>query len=106
MRFFSPDGLALGDAIYNQLEPIKKNTSSTIINPNNNLQQKIFSSSTLRRNILQIVMKNGKISYTFPTIEKVRKNTINQLSKFDDSIKRLVNPHLYPVGLEKKTIQS
>ena len=102
MRFFSPDGLALGDAIYNQLEPIKKNTSCTIINPNNNLQQKVFSSSTLRRNILQIVMKNGKISYTFPTIEKVRKNTINQLSKFDDSIKRLVNPHLYPVGLEKK----
>jgi nicotinate phosphoribosyltransferase len=38
--------------------------------------------------------------YDRPPIHEVRKTAAAQLEKFYSGIKRLLNPHIYPVGLE------
>ncbi len=52
------------------------------------------------RDLLVPIFRTGKLVYTRPTIHEIRKNATTQLSKFYSGIKRLLNPHIYPVGLE------
>jgi nicotinate phosphoribosyltransferase len=38
--------------------------------------------------------------YDVPSLEASRRRTQEQLAMFHDGVKRFVNPHQYPVGLE------
>ena len=51
--------------------------------------------------LLQPVMRQGRIVAAAPTIHQVRDTAKQQLAGFHASIKRFVNPHEYPVGLEQ-----
>ena len=46
------------------------------------------------------VFREGKRIYNRPDIHNIRKFAVEQLGMFHPGIKRLVNPHEYPVGLE------
>ncbi len=39
--------------------------------------------------------------YELPDIQTIKSQTSAEIAKLDKTIKRLVNPHIYPVGLEK-----
>ena len=51
--------------------------------------------------LLKPIFKNGKLVYKSPKIQDIRERAQNQLASFDKTHKRIVNPHLYPVGLEE-----
>jgi nicotinate phosphoribosyltransferase len=42
----------------------------------------------------------GKRVYDPPPLEETRRRVCEQLAAFHPGVKRLVNPHRYPVGLE------
>jgi len=52
------------------------------------------------QDLLVPIFRAGKLVYDRPSIHEVRKAAAAQLGKFYSGIKRLLNPHIYPVGLE------
>ena len=50
--------------------------------------------------LLVPVVRGGRVLYARPDIEAVRGRVQAQLGRFHAGIKRFVNPHRYPVGLE------
>ena len=50
--------------------------------------------------LLAPVFRNGGLVYDRPLLADIRTRTQAQLGLFHAGIKRLDNPHLYPVGLE------
>lgn len=99
-RFFAK-GKAVADMIY--LEDQKLNPKdSLIIDPNDATHRKRLMPSFFKEEILlKPIFKKGKLKYKVPEISQIRDRVQIQLESFDKAIKRLVNPHVYPVGLEE-----
>jgi nicotinate phosphoribosyltransferase len=53
-------------------------------------------------NLLTDILKEGKLVYDFPSIERLRETRKDDLSRLDSGVKRLINPHLYHVSISKK----
>ena len=47
------------------------------------------------------VFRQGELVYHLPAITAIKARLADQLGAFHEGIKRFVNPHTYPVGLEK-----
>jgi nicotinate phosphoribosyltransferase len=93
------DGKYDGDMIVDELI---KNPNSTMIHPHDSTKVKRFSKNIKYIKLLVRIFRNGKSVYKNPSILKIKKLLSSELDKIDNSIKRLHNPHLYKVGLEKK----
>lgn len=88
----------LGDAIFN--EPTGVADTPTIVDPLDATRRKHFEPGTPYDDLLVPIFRRGKLVYTPPALSDVQKRVRTQLNKFHTGIKRLVNPHQYPVGLE------
>ncbi|MBY0551915.1 MAG: nicotinate phosphoribosyltransferase [Candidatus Obscuribacterales bacterium] len=97
IRRFMADGLYIGDAIYD-LENAP-DAVYTIVDPFDMTRRKkmVADSST---DLLVPIFRRGKLVYTMPDNETIKASVYDQLTKFHPSIRRLLNPHEYPVGLE------
>lgn len=52
--------------------------------------------------LLVPIFRKGERVYELPSIEAIRARRQSQLDRFHPGVKRFVNPHRYPVGLEKR----
>jgi nicotinate phosphoribosyltransferase len=50
--------------------------------------------------LLVPMARGGRVIYERPGLESIRARVQEQLARFHPGIKRFVNPHRYPVGLE------
>jgi len=50
--------------------------------------------------LLVPIFRNGQLIYQVPALVEVRQRAQDQIGMFHSGVKRLVNPHEYPVGLE------
>jgi nicotinate phosphoribosyltransferase len=50
--------------------------------------------------LLLPMARRGRVTYERPELPSVRSRVLEQLGRFHPGIKRFVNPHRYPVGLE------
>jgi nicotinate phosphoribosyltransferase len=50
-------------------------------------------------------MRAGRVVYAPPPLEDTRRRTQEQLARFHPGVKRFVNPHRYPVGLERQLFE-
>jgi nicotinate phosphoribosyltransferase len=96
-RFSDEENIA--DVIYNTGADL--NSGCTMIDPLDSTRQKKIPAGTAYRDLLVPVIKNGKRVYPEMEIGAIRNLVIENMKKFHDGIKRFVNPHIYPVGLEK-----
>ncbi len=103
-RYFS-NGKAVADMIYLEGQEINpKNTM--IIDPVDPTHRKRLMPMYYQEEILlKPIFRKGKIVYSGATLDQIRKRTTEQLESFDKTHKRLVNPHVYPVGLEENLHQ-
>lgn len=99
VRRFSINGHCLADAIYDEKLGISDNC--TIIDPLDMTHQRKISSGTQYRDLLEPIFRNGKLVYSLPPISESRLKTLHELKQFHKTILRFLNPHIYPVGLEK-----
>ena len=53
------------------------------------------------KDLLVPIFRNGNLVYKSPSLDDIRKKSLEELTKLDPSIKRLEFPHNYPVGLEE-----
>jgi nicotinate phosphoribosyltransferase len=98
---FIRNGKALADMIYLSENSVEKN-NYTIIDPNDPTKRKKIQVNGLEREyLLKPIFENGEKVYTRPDIHQIRENAKRNLTLFDKAHKRLINPHIYPVGLEQ-----
>jgi nicotinate phosphoribosyltransferase len=72
-----------------------------IVDPLDVTRKKRLAPDLKGKDLLQPIFKKGKLVYDEPPLEEIRKGVKKELSFFHDGVKRLIHPHLYPVGMEK-----
>jgi nicotinate phosphoribosyltransferase len=96
-RFF--DGEAyVADMIYDTHHAVPE--VPTIIDPMDMTRRKQLGASLERHDLLVPIFRRGALVYDLPTVHQSREVAQQELKKFHKGIKRFVNPHQYPVGLE------
>ncbi len=99
VRRFSSGREATGDMIWDELTG---DPSRTIVDPADLTRRKTFPANSPCEDLLVPVFRAGKRVYDPPSLEDIRSRRERDFARFHDGIKRFVNPHRYPVGLEQK----
>lgn len=73
----------------------------TMIDPYDFTRQRTFGTRYDYEDLLRPIFEDGKQCYDLPAIEETKLRVKQQLSQLHEGTKRFVNPHTYPVGLEK-----
>lgn len=87
-----------GDMIYNEGAPMKNEL--VIVDPVNMTRSKKMVAEATSEDLLVPIFKRGELVYALPKIQDVQRLAIAQLKCFHTGVKRFLNPHEYPVGLE------
>jgi nicotinate phosphoribosyltransferase len=99
VRRFRYDGEFMADMIWDELLGDPPGTP-TIVDPKDMTRRREIPAGTPFHELLVPVFRQGRRVYDPPSLQDVRARTLDQLGHFHPGIKRFVNPHQYPVGLE------
>ncbi|MBI4348953.1 MAG: nicotinate phosphoribosyltransferase [Elusimicrobia bacterium] len=99
VRRFTDDNGAAADMIYDALRPPKG--TAVLVDPLDPTRRKRFPAQAPFEDLLVPVFRKGKAVYDAPPLPEVRDAARRELEGFHAGIRRLVNPHRYPVGLEE-----
>jgi nicotinate phosphoribosyltransferase len=99
VRRYSQDGAWVGDMIYDLEAP--PGAEAVMVDPEDATRRKTFRDSDDYEELLVPVYRSGAAVYDPPALVDVRARAAAKLERLDPSIKRFLNPHTYPVGLEK-----
>ena len=86
--------------IYN-LDDLNDTAGSIMIDPLDFTKRRRFRADQPHEDLLVPVFKQGTCVYALPDIHAVRARVQTQLAELHPGVKRFVNPHTYPVGLER-----
>jgi len=98
VRRFKLGAEFVGDMIYNEGRPMK--SDRVIVDPVNMTRSKKMPPEATSEDLLVPIFKAGLLVYEIPQIKDIRLRTAEQLKGFHTGVKRFLNPHEYPVGLE------
>ncbi|WKN42518.1 nicotinate phosphoribosyltransferase [Tunicatimonas pelagia] len=91
----------VADMLYDTLQTLEE--KHKIIDPLDITRQKIIHSGEADfEELLVPVFRGGTATYESPKIADIRSATLRNLAELPWGVKRFVNPHSYPVGLEEK----
>jgi len=90
----------IGDAIYDESLGVSQPT--TIIDITDATRRKTFDAATEHEDLLAPIFRGGKLVYDEPDLKTTQQRTRDQLAMLHAGIKRFINPHRYPAGLEKR----
>jgi nicotinate phosphoribosyltransferase len=99
VRRFTVDGVRRGDAIYDVSDGIGGNV--TMVDPLDPTRRRTFGSAVEHTDLLVPVFREGRRVMEMPTLAASREHAADELAHLDPTITRLLNPHTYPVGLER-----
>lgn len=98
VRRYSRDGEAIGDVIFDEQSPIRGHC--TQVDPLDATRRRVIPAGATSEDLLMPVFRRGECVYRVPSLEESRQRVQDQLGQFHAGIKRFLNPHEYPVGLE------
>jgi len=98
VRRFRSNAEFLGDAIYDASRSIPK--TFIIVDPLDATRRKHFEGRNANEDLLVPIFKRGRLVYEVPPLEMARERARLRLAMLHPGIKRVVNPHQYPAGLE------
>ncbi len=99
-RFTRPDGSLAGDMIYDVDHPPACD-GATMVDPADSTRRKTFTAEQACTELLVPVFSGGKRVYTPPALDEARARAIAGVDSLDPTVRRFLNPHTYPVGLER-----
>jgi nicotinate phosphoribosyltransferase len=97
-RFHPPGTDFIADMIWD--ETTGAPDAPVIVDPLDLTRRKEIAAGTPYEDLLVPVFRQGQRVYDPPPLKEARRRTAHQLDGFHPGIKRFVNPHRYPVGLE------
>jgi len=98
VRRFRSETEFIGDGIYDV--PRGAPEDFTIVDPLDPTRRKHVASGTPFEDLLVSIFEQGRPVYQSPPLAEIRQRAQSQLAMFHTGVKRFVNPHQYPVGLE------
>jgi nicotinate phosphoribosyltransferase len=98
VRRFQTGGEFIGDGIFN-LETGAP-PQFTMVDPLDPTRRKHLAPEAGFEDLLVPIFRGGRLVYQTPTLVEARERAAAQLERFHSGVKRFVNPHEYPVGLE------
>ncbi|MCL2680415.1 MAG: nicotinate phosphoribosyltransferase [Coriobacteriia bacterium] len=104
-RYFDANGSPVGDMIYDLENPPCAKTDATIVDPQDLTRQKSFSPDMHWEELLQPLFEGGRAMTSTGDIHQIRESSLANLRALDESHKRFMQPHRYPVGLERSLFE-
>lgn len=102
---FSKNGRAVADMICLEGSDVGRD-QFTILDPIDPTRMKKINTKGLEvESLLKPIFLKGQKVYERPNIHEIKEKAQRNLEYFDKTHKRLVNPHIYPVGLEESLYQ-
>ena len=98
VRRFRSNKEFIGDGIFDV--ELGAPAAFTIVDPLDVTRRKHIAPETPFEDLLVPIFRRGKLVYQPPLLGDVRQRAQAQLAMFHMGVKRFVNPHQYPVGLE------
>jgi nicotinate phosphoribosyltransferase len=98
VRRFCAGGESIGDMIWN--EELPPGDEVVIIDPLDPTRRKRMGPEAEHEELLVPVFEKGRLIYEPPSVGQAQARVRAQLDSFGDGVKRFMNPHKYPVGLE------
>lgn len=96
-RFYDEQGL-IADMIFNEAEALPENL--VVMHPLDATHRKAIPADTTHKDLLVPVLSKGELVYELPDLQAIRAHRQEEISRLHESIRRLLNPHRYPAGLE------
>jgi nicotinate phosphoribosyltransferase len=100
VRRFAHDGKWVADAIYDERTGCAAPTQ--IIDPVDPTRRRSIGSNLSHEDLLVPVVRSGRAVGEPPTLDAIRQRVQRQLGGLDATVRRLMNPHTYPVGLTRE----
>lgn len=100
VRRYIDRGQAVGDAIFDERQPIDE--PCVIVDPADPTRRKAIPAHAEGVDLLIPVFRGGRPVSPPASLEDARRRVREQLALFHPGIRRLVNPHRYPAGLESR----
>ena len=100
-RFVDSDGRFRADMIYDETmdgEP----RDQVIVDPADALRRRTIEPDWTAEELVLPALRAGRPAAPLPDLETIRARTRRQLAGLHPSTRRLLNPHVYPVGLERR----
>jgi nicotinate phosphoribosyltransferase len=98
VRRFRQHGHMVGDVVYDEKTPISGDCVA--VDPADPTRRKYIPASAAGTDLLVPVFRGGRRVYQMPPLDECRRQAHDELAELHAGIKRLVNPHQYPAGLE------
>jgi nicotinate phosphoribosyltransferase len=98
VRRFEDQKEYLADMIYDDLDGVSADRNMVDI-ADISIRKKIPASAHYH-DLLVPIFRRGNLVYERPSIHQMRSLAQHELGHFYSGVKRLLNPHIYPVGLE------
>jgi nicotinate phosphoribosyltransferase len=99
IRRFEYRGEYLADMIYNEIS--ENAPSRAIIDVADVTIRRELPRVATYHDLLIPIFRSGTLVYERPAIHEIRKSVGKELDRFYAGVKRLLNPHIYSVGLEE-----
>ena len=87
------------DMLYNTAAPLPD--PLTLVDPADATRRLVVKPETRFRELLAPVFRRGQRVLDLPTLAESRAHAQREVQSLDPGIRRFLNPHAYPVGLEK-----
>ncbi len=100
VRRFSKDGHFVGDLLYDVDHPIVDPNQN--VDPFDSTKQLYFDPACTSCDLLVPILQEGRQVFTPPSLVEIQKRTQSQLAELPVGMKRFLNPHIYPVAMEKR----
>ncbi len=94
-------GQPRADMIYNLAAPAPLPEAPVILDPTDATRRRPVRPGAPFVDLLQPVLRDGQLVSPLPTLTESRAHARQQVAGLDPSIRRFLNPHVYPVGLEQ-----
>jgi nicotinate phosphoribosyltransferase len=99
IRRFRSGETFIADAIWDELIGCPEEVA--IVDPLDPTRRRLLARGTPYEDLLIPVLRSGEPVYASPPLAAMRDRTADQLKRLHPGLKRFVNPHEYPVGLER-----
>ena len=98
-RYETDKGQPRADMLYNVAEPLPE--ALTLVDPLDATRRRAVRPDAPFRELLEPIFRRGELMHTLPTLPESRARAQREVLGLDPSIRRFLNPHTYPVGLEE-----
>ncbi len=101
VRRFRKDGNFVADGIFDEEHGWSSSDPRVVVDPLDPTRRKSIPSSATHDDLLVPVMRAGRPVYQCPDLAEVRQHALSQVRALHPGVKRFLNPHQFPVGLER-----